>query len=61
MRARDVLFSGFFVGCVVWDIWACPYHKEVNFGSTKMCICLQGTPYSEGFESCGTKRGVRLR
>ena len=26
----------------------------------KMCICPQGTPYSESFESCGTKRGVRL-
>lgn len=27
----------------------------------KMCICLQGTSYSESLKFPGTKRGVRLR
>jgi hypothetical protein len=27
-REGGILFSGFFVGCVVWDIWAYPYHEE---------------------------------
>lgn len=64
MRARNVLFFGFFVCyvgmCVVWDIWACPYHEERKWCGTKMSICLQGTPYSESLKFPGTKWGVRF-
>lgn len=35
--------------------------KASKFPGTKMCICLQGTPYSESLKFPGTKWGVRLR
>lgn len=58
MNARDVRSLASLY--VVWDIWVCPYHEERFLWGTKMCICLQGTPYSESLKSWGTKWGVRF-
>lgn len=65
MRARDVLFSGFsvcYVGmCGVGYLGMPLMRRAIFVGVVKYVICLQGTSYSESFESCGTKWGVRLR
>lgn len=65
MRARDVLFSGFFVGYV--GMCGCGISRYALNTRSDFCvvlkyvICLQGTPYSESLKFPGTKRGVRLR
>lgn len=65
MRARDVLFSGFFVcyvgmcGCGI--SWHALNAKASKVVVLKYVICLQGTPYSESLKFPGTKWGVRLR
>lgn len=43
-NARDVFIL--WLLCVLRDILVCPYHKEVNFGSTKRRLTYLGKPLS---------------
>lgn len=62
MRARNVLFFGFFVCYVgMWDIWV-PLNTSSDFCGVLKCGWeVLAESYHEEGKSCGTKRGVRLR